>query len=294
MSLRLLQCVVLPVVFASTSYADEVSDRQKKVAGETLNKVEVRKGAVVETDNLIVAADLPEAKAKAVAETLQKAYRVARKALQYDAKEEPWKGKLTLYILPDSRTFKKFLRLVAGVKPEEPYHVAVRGDEQYAVSGAEFGEKATEADIAAEAAPLVGVALLLAKAGSNTPVPEWVRMGFGRAAALRAEGTASKRFTTYRATARALVLGGGGKFPAPIADVWSGTRKDADILAVSLMDYIAFGPGSPNFPKFLVGLRPNENGDPPAITAVLEAAMWKEPMLDAAWRKWVQAGIPVK
>jgi hypothetical protein len=285
---------VLSIVITGTSYGDEVSVRQKKVATATLQKADVRMGVVIETENLIVAADLPESKVKGVADALQKSYRVARKALHYEAKEEPWKGKLTLYILPDSRTFKQFLRLVAGVKAEESYHVAIRSDEPYAVSGAEFGEKATDADIAAEASPLVGTALLMAKAGSNTPVPEWVRVGFGRAAALRAEGTASRRFTTYRANARALVLGAGGKQPASIGDVWSGSRKDADVLAVSLMDYIAFGPGSANFPKFLVGLRANENGDPPSITAVLEAAMWKEPTLDTAWRRWVQTGMPVK
>jgi hypothetical protein len=60
------------------------------------------------------------------------------------------------------------------------------------------------------------------------------------------------------------------------------------------MDYLAFGPGAANFPKFLSGLRPDENGTDPAITAAIEGAGWKVPELEAAWKKWVQGGMVVK
>jgi hypothetical protein len=282
------------LLFAGVAAADEVSDRQKKVARENLEKSDIRKVNVSESETLIVCAPLPEARLKTVAAALQKTYKAARKGLQFDAKEEPWKGKLTVYVLPERRDFIEFMRTVAGQKPEGTSHVSVRGDEPFAVTGADLGERATDADVTAELAPLVAGALLAAKVGPSATVPTWVRSGFGRAAALRAEGTGGRRFSAYKTQARAAVLGGGGRPPAPVADVWGGERPDAGALATSLMDYMAFGPGSANFPKFLSGLRPDENGNEPSIAMAVEGAGWKVPELEAAWRKWVQGGMVVK
>ena len=53
-----LLAVLLVAVAAGFAPADPVSDQQKKVAVENLEKAEVRKAAVVETESLIVCAVL--------------------------------------------------------------------------------------------------------------------------------------------------------------------------------------------------------------------------------------------
>jgi hypothetical protein len=59
------------------------------------------------------------------------------------------------------------------------------------------------------------------------------------------------------------------------------------VLATSLAEYLAYGPGAANFVKLVVGLRPDENGNPTSIPAAFEAAGWKDlGMLESAWRKW--------
>lgn len=276
----------------STAPADETTDKQKKVAAENLKKAEVDKSEVVETESLIVHTTLPAPRAKAVASLLQKTYKVARKGLQLEEKEEPWKGKLTVYHLPDRKSYATFLRAVGGDRPENPYYVSVRGDEPYVVSGPDLSAKSTDADVAAQLSPAVAVALLMSKAGASTPVPTWVRNGFGQAATLRADGPNGKRFPAYKSQARAAVLKGGGGKPTPVADVWGSERSDVELIQTALIDYMAFGPGAANFPRFVTGLRADENGDTPPIAMVLESAGWKAPALEVAWWKWVQGGMP--
>ena len=291
MPARLFLAAALLAFLGTASRADDTTDKQKKEAVENLKKSEAAKGTVVETDNFFIASELPETKARGVGEHIQKTYKLARKTLQFEDKEEPWKGKLVVYIFPEARNYKQFMRLVAGQRPEDTSHVSVRSDNPYIVSGVEFNEKATEADIAADVTPLLAGAMLSGKIGAGAMIPEWVRTGFGRAAALRAEGTQSKRFSTYKTAAKNGALAGKG---VPIAEVWGGTRKDGDLLATSLMDYIAFGPGSASLIKFLNGFRPNETTPNPTVVQALESAMWKEPTLDAAWKKWIQGGLAVK
>jgi len=283
------------VLFAAVAFADEVSDKQKQAAQEKLKTAEVGKAAVAESAGLIVCGRLPETRLKAIAEALQKTYKTGRKAVQYEEKEEPWKGKLAVFYLPERKDFSSFMRLVVGQRPDGTVHIAIRGDEPFVVCGTELGAKATDAEITSELAPLVAGALLQSKAGPSANIPGWVRYGFGRAVAARAGGVNGRQFLAYKSAARAAVLGGGGKPQAPIADVWGSDRPDGGVLAASLMDFLAFGPGAKSFPMFVSGLRADENGNEPAITAVIEGAGWKTPAeLELAWKKWVQAGMPVK
>ena len=56
------------------------------------------------------------------------------------------------------------------------------------------------------------------------------------------------------------------------------------------MEYVVFGPGAKESARFLGGFRPSEAIATPGPAQALEAAGWKEPQLEAAWRKWVQTG----
>ena len=286
---------VLPVIalsLAGLAGADETSDKQRKAAVANLAKAEVVGAKATETDALIVLTPLPEDRAKAVAGLLQKTYTTAHKGLRFDPKETPWPGKLAVYHLPGRADFTGFMRGVAGAKPEAGWHVSVRGDAPYVAANADLPAKASDADIAAELGQPVGAALFVARAGPSAKVPDWVRAGYGKAAALRAEGANGKRFMAYKTAARAATAGGS---PARLADAWSGDRPDADVVAASVMDCLAFGPPAANFTKFLDGLKPDENGNVPDIETALGAvAGGKAEAFEAGWRRWVRAGMPVR
>jgi hypothetical protein len=285
-----LVCLLAAVLAGSTA-ADEASDAQKQAAAANLKRAEVTDATTVETDHFIVCATIPEAKAKQLGAQLEKVYATARKPLQFEPAESPWKGKLAVYHLTERKDFNLFARAVVGERPTEDYFINLRRDDPFVADGVGLGEKAAEADRFGQAGALVGSAVLQGKMGA-TGVPEWVRMGFGRAASLRAEGPNSKRLAAYKLQARRAVLGGR---PVPVSAVWGeSATADQGTLATSLMDYLAFGPGGANLVKFLNGFRPNENNQSPGVAHALEAAMWKEPMLDAAWKRWVQAGMPAK
>ena len=265
----------------------ETATRQKATAVANLKKVEL-KGVVVETDYFLVAGTISEEKAKALGKALDKVVPVARKAAQYEEKDEPWKGKLAVYFLPEGKEFKSFVRGVVG---EQPSGVAysLRSDDPFVVDPVDLPGKVTDADQFANTAAVVAGAYLKAKT-SGSSLPDWLRDGFGRVTAARAEGTSSKRYQTYKTQAKAAVLGKGN--PPALADLWGGNKLDnADVLTASFAEYLAYGPGAKMFPQFLIGLRPDEAGNNPAVTTALEAAGWKDvAMLEAAWRKWVQTG----
>jgi len=88
--------------------------------------------------------------------------------------------------------------------------------------------------------------------------------------------------------ARLVVLGPKGGKPAALGELWGETKPaNGDLLATSIVEYIAYGPGSMNFVKLIYGFRPNENGDSPSTAQAMEAAGWKDTgALEAAWRKW--------
>lgn len=266
-----------------------VSARQKAAVAAALKKAGL-KAAVAETDNFLVVGSLSEEKAKALGAVLEKVVPVARKGLQFEDKEEAWKGRLAVYYLPDGTDFKNFIRAVVMKQPEG-VHADVRSDDPFVVDPVEVPAKATEADQFAAAAATVAGTYLKARAGTAA-LPEWLAGGFGRVAALRAEGTNSKRYQAYRAAARAAVLGPKGGKPPAVSDLWAEARPaNAALLGDSLTEYLAYGPGKENFLRLVYGFRPDENGTAPGPNQAFEAAGWKElPMLEAAWRKWVQTG----
>lgn len=283
--------LALALAFAlAPAAADEMSEKQKKTAQANLKKAEVQKAAVVETANFIVCATVPEAKAKALGDVLEKTYATARKGLQMEEKDSPWKGKLAVYFLTERRDFSLFVLTVANEKTRDPYFISIRSDEPYIVCNPEGGPKTTDADLYFDAAVLVATAAIQGQY-PIAMLPEWVKGGFARAAALRAAGTGSPRFTSYRTKARRVVLGSPGKGPAPVANLWNDMPlDDKETAATSLMDYIVFGSGAKESPRFLRGFQPSETVATPGPAQALEAAGWKEPQLEAAWRKWVQTG----
>jgi hypothetical protein len=264
---------------------------QKETVLANLKKADLGKLPVVETEHFFVTGRLTEDRAKALGGLLEKVAPIARKALEYDPKDEVWKGKLAVYYLPESRDFKIFMRAAVMVKPEGVYY-DVRADAPNVVDPVDVpaSGKVTEADQFANTVAVVAAAYLKAK-GSTAAMPSWLETGFGRITALRAEGANSKRFQTYKTQAKALVTG--GKQPAAaLADLWGESKApNAELLATSVVDYMAYGPGAGNLVKLVYGFRPDENGNVPSVAQAMEAAGWKETgELEKAWQAWVLKG----
>src|SRR5262245_35097723 len=155
-----LPALLLAVVFASQSAAlaqdKEQAKKAKAAAVENLKKCKIDKPTIEETDNFIIAGSMPEAKAKALGAVLEKVLPAARKAAKYDEKEFAWKGKLTVYYLPDGEEYKLFMRRVLQAAPEG-VHLDFRADPPLAVDPAELPGKPTDADLfAATAARIAG------------------------------------------------------------------------------------------------------------------------------------------
>jgi hypothetical protein len=255
--------------------------RQRAAAEANLKKAGFARTTVVESKHFIVATTLPEPRARALGAAFDRIAPIARKALKLDEMDAPWKGKLAVYYLPDGADFNAFIRAVVVSQPEG-IHYSLRSDEPFLVDPAESPAKSTEADQLSRSSAIVAGAFLRARA-SGAAVPEWLAAGFGRVTAMRAEGGTARRLLAYRSAARALANKG-----ARPTDLWSESPPaGAEVLANSLADYLAYGPGSSSFPKLLRGLSPDENGNQPNIAAAFEAAGWKDlAMLEAAWRKW--------
>ena len=255
--------------------------KQKTAAAANLKKADLGKTSLVESKYFLVATTLPEDRAKAIGAVLDRVVPLARRALRFEEKEEAWKGKLAVYFLPDSRDFNSFIRSVVGMQPSG-LHYDLRSDDPFIVGPADGPGGPGEAELSASSAALVAGAYLKARGGTAT-LPDWLVGGFGRVSALRADGTNSRRYQAYRTAARTLARNG-----ARPTELWGDARPaNADVLANSFADYLAFGPGAGNFPKLIAGFRPDENGNVPGPQAAFEAAGWKDlALLEAAWKKW--------
>ena len=265
----------------------ELVKQAREAAVANLKKANIDKPTAVETDGFLIVGSLPEEKAKALGEVLEKTTKLARKALKYDDKETAWKGKLTVYYLPDNAEFKALMRR-AFQQPPEGVYANLRAEPPLLVDPADAPGKPSDADLYTNTAARIAGEHLKAKGTGAQNVPDWLRDGFGRATALRAEGTTSKRYLAYRAQARTAA----GK--VALKDVWGESKlPGGDALATAFAEYLAYGPGAVKFPMFLDGLKPTENVAEPTIPQGLDAAGWKEkdlPMLEAAWKKWVAGG----
>jgi hypothetical protein len=284
-----LLALVLPAAAQEKKGEKPDAAKQKDAVVANLKKADLPAAHVVETEHFLLATTIPKDRAKALGAVLEKVAPVARKGAQFEEKEEPWKGKLAVYYLPEGRDFKSFVRNAVMEQPDG-VHYDLRSDNPILVDPVEVPGKATEADQFANAAALVAGAYLRAKAGTARP-PEWLVGGFGRVTTMRAAGLNSRRYAAHREAARAAALGIRVK-PAALSELW-GEEKPANIdtVANSFAEYLAYGPGKDKFASLIAGFRPNENGDVPGAMQALEAAGWKDmPMLEAAWRRWVTTG----
>lgn len=270
-------------------------EKQKAAAVEAFKKAGVARPSTAETSDLLVYSSLPEAKTKVVAEAAQRTFAFAKKSLAFDGNETYWPGKLTVYVTPDWKGHTDLLRSLAQRKPDkgEVAVANVRTANPYVAVGADLGEKPTDAEIQAAVGTWVSAVLLNKKAGMSSTtdkLPEWLQVGFGRAAHLRAENSATK-VAAYRAKAKTVAAGAKTRLPAKFSDAWAeGKDKDYDTLVTSVVDFLAFGPEAYKFPVILGGFKPTETNMNPTVDSAFASVEWKMPDVENAWRVWVVRG----
>jgi hypothetical protein len=261
--------------------ASQVAE-QEAAARENWKKVtRTDKPPFVETDSLLVLGKVPDRALKDIAALLEKQYALARTALDME-KEDPWPGKLTIYLFPDRRQFASFVRTVEKRRPDKDDTGSnlIKGDFPHVAAGppAEEGES----NVPFQAAEQLGAALIARKIGPG--VPEWVVAGFGRATFFRA-GPPRDMSAERKRVAKLLAYN-----KATAMNVYDGQVKaeEAPFLRGSLVDYLAYGPGRSRFAKFLEGYKPEEGVLAKTTADALKAVRIDPNVLNARWRAWVR------
>jgi hypothetical protein len=274
---------------AGLSLPAHADDKLKAQAAEGMKKAEVKDARVVETQHLVVASALPEAKAKALADGLEKVYLQAAKSLKLEAADT--KGQVTVFTFADPDGYKQFQRSVLKQRPgdDETASYDVKRDDPYIAVSARRGDRSPNFET------LAGHELcraLLAKKGGNARLTEWMKDGFARTVIWRLNPSAA--LGDRSAVSRmAPPIRKGAKASTSVVDkAWSGTGKEKDLVAASLMDYFTSGPGAEKFGTVLSGLTPSDAVEMPTFADALKAAEWMVEDLDKSWREWVAKGSP--
>jgi hypothetical protein len=273
---------------AGLSVAARADDKLKNQAAEAMKKADIQDARVVESEHLVVATTLPEAKAKGLADGLEKVFAQAAKALKLEAADT--KGQVTVFTFADPDGYKQFQRSVLKQRPDDDQLAAydVKRDDPYVVVAARRGDKSPSFET------LAGNELcraLLAKKAGNAKLPEWMKDGFARAVTWRLNpSTAAADRSAVARLAPSLRKGAKGM---PVADkAWAGMGKDKDLVAGSLMDYFTTGPGAEKFGGVLSAMIPTDASAMPSFVDALKAADWMIEDLDRSWREWVAKGSP--
>jgi hypothetical protein len=289
---RILLSLTLSITLPSLALGQAKAptpEQLREMAADAMKKAEAKDAHVASSDNLIVAATMPEAKVKALAESLQKTYALASKVLKFQD-EEVKAMRIVMYVFDEVDNFRQFQRSVLKVRPDDSEFAIydVRSDTPYIVVSARRGERNPKFDV------MAGNELcraLIAKKGGNARLTEWMKDGFARAVQMRSNPSSV-------GTDRSMVARMAPRLPKnakanPVVDkAWSGSGKDKDLVAASLMDFLTFGPGAEKLDSILNGLIPSDGNDNPSIAMALMGADWMLADLDRAWRDWIAKGSP--
>jgi hypothetical protein len=290
-SMSRITCTCVAILAIATGHAQEKpasADKQKQFAAEAMKKAEVKDARVIETANLVVATHLPEAKAKSLTETVEKLYVLANKALKVDLADA--KAKTLVFTFPEVDQYRQFKRSVIKERAADDEFASydVKRDDGYVAVSARRGEK--NPNFEAIAGTEVCRAVLARKAG-NARLSEWMKDGFARAVSWRLD---SKNAATDRSTVQRLAprLAKGAKGTPVVDKAWTGTGRDKDVIAASLMDFLTFGSGSEKLGSLLSSMIPSTAIDNPTFVEALKGTDWMVEDLDRAWRDWIGKGSP--
>jgi hypothetical protein len=253
---------------------------QKKQAAENWEAVDAGESCFGESKHLLLVAPKGmEGQLKGIGAVLEKQYEFAWDALQFE-KKDALAGKVTVYLFPGREPFANFVRRVEKrrVMADDVGSFSVADDDLHAAaSPPRKGAMPLEAMAGQQIAGL----LLTRKAGASTPLPSWLLDGFGRATYYRAAPGTKVVLDERRQAARLARA-------RSAADVWNGAAAadEMDVLAGSLVDFLAYGPGSAKFAALVVGFKPGENQDSRTMAQAMEAAGIKADVVESRWKAW--------
>lgn len=277
----------LTLVFAGfCQEGDKKPEATKVLATELWNKLNAGPVHVVESKKVILAMPKAmEAKARDITASLEKHQDLAMKQMGFTGENPPWNGRILVLVLPEREHFAGFVRRVGKRSPQKDENSSygyVDGIPHLAV-GPPRGKDAFTQE--AEAAIKMGGAVLRARAGEKTPLPDWVPDGFGLAVHWRVLGGVNKN---VQASRRKVMLA--SRNVKALSDFW--TTADASVapvLQASLMEYIAFGPHAAKVESFVKAFSPDDNGDSKSPEQAMETATIIPGQVMASWRNWFPA-----
>lgn len=276
------------VLFLLTSplRADDKPDPEapKKLAQENWEKLQAGPMAMHQTDHFILVASKPnEDKLKEWGSLIEKTYELAVPIL-YTPKETPFKGVLTIYLLPDGEQVNTFIRRIEKRRPlgRENGTFSVEDDRLHIAAGPP--RDSSDPPIEVYAAQQVASVLLQRKAGKSTILPYWLLSGFGRATYYRLMPNLGTVKSERTAATKLLVA---KKFTAQ--SIWSGSLEGDDpaLLNPSLADFFAYGPGRTKFLAMLEAYKPGENEEKKSTDQVLQAVDLKADIIIKRFREWM-------
>jgi hypothetical protein len=245
----------------------------QKVFGEEPPRVE-------ETAHLLVHAApvTPPAKLKEIGAGLEARYSLAVKALKLDSKEDVWPSKLTVYLIGSRPQFNSFMRTIAKQRSSADYSgwFSLTDPHPFVVAGPPQAKY--EPNVEGQAGDQVAAALLRKFGGDS--VPAWLVAGFSRATAWRASPSGA---AADRAQVKRVIRG------KTAADVWNNklSAEEAVVLRASLVEFLAYGPGSESFPQFVQAFKPGNPPAPRTIADALKVTDYAGERLTPAWHAWV-------
>jgi hypothetical protein len=254
----------------------------RKAAQKAWDAIEGGDLAMLETRHLlIVAPKAQEGKLKNAGGLLEKYFETAATGLGLDRKKDLPEGLVTIYLLADREQVATFARRIETRRPAsgETGSFSAADDRLHAVGAPAPGKIPLSAET--RAGEQLAALLASRKAGVRTPLPDWVLAGVGRA-------------TTYRVAPRDPITMVQRKQIRALARVrnastlWAGTVEveEADALAGSVMDFLAYAAGTKFIGKFLVGFQPGENAPTKTVEQALTAAGSSGEKVDKAWKVW--------
>jgi hypothetical protein len=254
--------------------------KQKQALKANMAAAQISPSAVVESANLLLCGTLSEAKFKSLSNTLEKQLSTAVAGLQFEKNENPWPGKLGVYVFADRSQFRSFVRVVEKRSPDDAEQgtLALKSDIPHVAVGP--GRSTSAPTLEAQAGLELAAAILTGRAKA-TPLPEWVTVGFGRATAAHAAAQAAG---VRKKGARDLIRG-----RLRPRDAWNEEipYDQRMTLAAAVMDFIVYGGGVGKASEFLGGFRPDDEKPTKSPEDALAAAKLSIDQFEAAFIKWL-------
>jgi hypothetical protein len=218
---------------------------------------------------------------QSLSEALEKVLKAAKAGLQFETDDVLWPGKLTVYALNDRAQYRSFIRVVEKRSPDEAEQgsASLKSDPPHiAVGPGRTSSPTLESRAGHEVASAV-----LAQRAKAVPLPEWVVVGFGRAASAHASGhTAGVRKKGPRDLLRARLRP---------RDAWNDAvpYEQRMALAGGVLDFLVFGGGATKPVDFLNGFRPDDEKPNKTTDDALAAIPMTVDQFEAAFVRWLQS-----